>query len=179
MEEKQRYREYVIATFNEHILKAGSGIFTTKTRRRIVGTLDMRGRGGRYGLEKKKNQPINDFWFDRRKQVKNALKDLELFIQVAEKDQIDQVLTKESLEPMINALLFGLAVWNVQAPDRNRGEMADMLIRLAFQYLKNTMSEDITLSHERTMKEATDLSNYLVSKIGGERIPIPRRIDDL
>jgi len=173
MEENERYRKYVIGTFSTHIATAGSGIFTTKTRRRLVGTLDMRGRGGRYGLEKKSNQPKNDFWYERRKQVKNALKDLELFIQLAGKDQIDQVVTKETLQPMIDALLFGLAIRHVQTPDRNRGEIADMLIQLGFQYLKNTMSEDITLSHQRTIKEAVDLSNYLVSKIGGSRIPIP------
>jgi hypothetical protein len=48
-----------------------------------------------------------------------------------------------------------------------------MLILLGFRYLKEKTKSGITLSHERTISEAVDLSDYLIHTIKGERYYTP------
>jgi hypothetical protein len=99
--------------------------------------------------------------------------DLELFIETADKNQLDQVLTRESLEPVIASLFQGFIAYSETEPDRNRADIADMLILLGFRYLKEKTKSGITLSHERTISEAVDLSDYLIHTIKGERYYTP------
>jgi len=154
--EKQR-EKYLIAKFKPFIARQGGGIFTRKTRERLLGTRHLSGR----------DRTKNDFWYDVRNRVKSALVDLELFVQTADKQQKEQVLTKDSLEPAISALLTPHFSWSEQQPNPVKAEIADMLIKHGFSYLGEMAKKDITLSHDRTMKEALDLSNYLLQKIKG------------
>lgn len=157
MSQNEEAKQHLIAKFQPIIAKAGGGIFTKKTRERLLGTRGLAGR----------DRTKSDFWFDVRNRVKNALVDLALFIETSDKDQINQVLTKESLEPVVYALLQYYSIWFGKEPDPNRAEIADMLILLSFRFLKESAKGNITLSHERTMTEAVDLSDFLVSRIKG------------
>jgi hypothetical protein len=95
-----------------------------------------------------------------------------LFIETADKDQVDQVLTTESLEPVIGSLLLGVAVFNIPS-DKNRAEIADMFIRQGFDYLGTKAGDNVNLSNKRTIREAVDLSNFLLQSIRGERYSRP------
>ena len=94
-----------------------------------------------------------------KRKREDCLIDLQLFVEASEKRDIDPVVTKESLEPLISAFLLGEAVVN-DPPDENKAETADMLIRLGFSYLEQKAGQSLTLSHERTMKEALDRADY-------------------
>lgn len=154
MSENYDEKARIIAKFKPFIESGGGGIFTRKTRKRLVGTKGLAGRG----------RTKNDFWYDVRKKVKNALKDLELFIEVADRDQLKQAISKESLEPIITILLWGIDLHDPQI-DTNKAEIADMLIFWGFRYFQQKANKNITLSHERTMKEAVDLSDYLLKTL--------------
>jgi hypothetical protein len=107
--------------------------------------------------------------------VKNALVDLELFINMADKDQISQVLARESLEPVVGALLQYASGYG-EEPDPNMAEIADMLVLLSFRFLKEGAKGNITLSHARTITEAVDLSDYLVQRIKGTPYYTPSEV---
>jgi hypothetical protein len=158
MSKEDEHKKYLIAEFKPFI-KTRGGIFTRKTRERLLGTRVASGR------DRTKNQ----FWYDVRNNVKNALKDLELFVETADKGQRDQVLMKDSLEPVVRTMLQTGLTWSENEPNPTKAEIADMLIRWGFNYLEAMTKEKLTLSHERTMNEALDLSNYLLSQIKGTR----------
>jgi len=130
---------------------AGGGIFTPKTRKMIVGLRSIAVR----------DKTKNDFWLDQRKRVKYALKDLEIFIELAGEDNLNQVVTAKTLEPVIKALL-SRPVWENAQPDLNRAEIARIFINIGFEYLMKMQKKHITRSHKRTIDDARDLSNYLV-----------------
>jgi hypothetical protein len=70
-----------------------------------------------------RNRTKDDFWHDRRESVKTSLIDLGPFIEVAEKDQVNQVLTQENLTPVVEALLWHPVVDRAD-PDSGRAEIA-------------------------------------------------------
>lgn len=156
MDATERFKQEQIDKFRGLYKGKQGGIFTHKTREKILTGKGISGRGV------KKNQ----FWYHQRENAKSALIDLQLFIELSEKSDVDQVMTKESLEPIIGSLLLGLAVFN-EPPDKNRAEIADMLIRQGFSYLEQKAGNHITKSHDRTIMEALDLSNYLLNAIDG------------
>jgi len=59
------------------------GIFTKDKRRKLLG---LKQKQGTY------HEDTADFWYDVRTNVKSGLKDLELFFEVADKNQIKEVL---------------------------------------------------------------------------------------
>ena len=135
---------------------AEKGIFTRKTRRRLVGASGIPGR----------DRTMNDFWYDQREKVKRALIDLELFIRCADKDQVNQVLTRDTLLPIVVWLFMKPTV---AEPDVIRSDIADLFIHNSFSYLRNQIPH-MTLSHDRTIREATDLSTYFLLTISkGEK----------
>ena len=158
MSQEDEHKKYLIVEFQPFV-KARGGIFTRKTRERLLGTRVASGR----------NRTKNQFWYDVRNEAKIALKDLELFVETADREQKDQVLTRGSLEPIIRTMLQTNLVWSENEPNPTKAEIADMLIRWGFDYLKAMTNQSLTLSHERTMNEALDLSSYLLSQIKGTR----------
>lgn len=152
MSEKNDIREVVIAKFSSFIKTAGGGIFTRKTRMRLGGKLGLSGR------DRTKNQ----FWDDVRNRVRNALKDLELFIESADEKQVKQVLTAETLKPVIVSLLQkgDVRVYG-KMPDANIAKIAHLFVREGFRCLSE-QNKYVTKSHARTIEEAIDLSNFLV-----------------
>jgi hypothetical protein len=135
-------------------VSARGGIFTTKARKRLMGIIGKTGRG----------RTKNKFWYNIRTYVRQALLDIQLFIIVADKNNLNQVLTKETVEAIIRKLLWDTA--NLSDPDLNKAEIAQSIIEWGFNYLRQTMT--ITLSHKRTIEEAIDLSKYLVEQVKPE-----------
>jgi hypothetical protein len=147
-------RKLLIDNFRRLYLGTQGGIFTQRTRERIMTNEGLSGRG----------ITRNQFWYRQRENVKTALIDLQLFTEFSDKTNIDQVLTKDSLEPIITSLL---RVPAEVEPDPNLAEIAEMLIHWAFEYLQEKSVQNITLSHRRTIEEAEDLSRYLRRTITG------------
>lgn len=154
MELNNRKSEKLIAKFKPHIKRRG-GIFTTKTRERLLG---IRGQAGR-------DRTKYDFWYDMRNYVKTALVDLQLFIEVADRGNLHQVITYETLKPLVETLLWHPVVDHAE-PDLKRAEIAQLFIQAGFNYLRSM--KGITLSHGRTIEEAVDLSRYLVESFKPE-----------
>jgi len=69
------------------------GIFTEDKRRKLLG---LKQKQGKYF------EDTADFWYDVRTTVKSGLKDLELFFEVADKNQIKDVLYDAPLKEEIN-----------------------------------------------------------------------------
>jgi hypothetical protein len=150
-----------IRTKNETpILKAGRGIFTSKTRKRIMGIMKQ----PEPGLSR------NQFWWKRRNEVERALIDLRLFIEKAERDDVNQVITRESLTPVVEALL-GRPIVEDDVGDLNLAEIAQLLIQNGFDYLGtmrqrlSPLTYDMPSSSAQTMNFAVELSHNLVSDI--------------
>jgi len=153
MFDKKRSKEEIIAKFNQY-LKARGGIFTRKTRGRLLGIPNLPGR---------KKTTKYDFWHDRRNDVKMALIDLQIFTEVAGKKNFDEVISKETLSPLIKDILSFYG-----GPNQNKADIARLFIQEGFNYLQRMKPENITLAHRRTIEEALDLSNYLVEVFEGE-----------
>jgi hypothetical protein len=129
-----------------------TAIFTHKTRCRLLGATNLPGR--------KSPQSINDFRYDVRTKVKTALIDLLLFVEVAGKNNVNQVITRESLKHIFDVLLWYPI--GEDEPDLIRAEIAQLLIKRGFEYIREMKKENIPLTAHRTIEEAIDLSNYLV-----------------
>ena len=164
MEQDQRKRQKLLAKFKPFMEKAG-GIFTSKTRARLLGIKGLSGR----------NRTKDDFWHDQRENVKTALIDLDLFIEAADDDKVNQVITRETLAPIVDELLWG-PVFIPPFPDRaklylERARIADLFINYGFNYLKTMNSSMMTLPHKNTMEEAIDLSRFLLETFKVEPAP--------
>ena len=138
-----------LAIYWKLLENAKGGIFTNKTRMRLLNLV--------HGREK----TMNDFWYDRRKNIEAALVDIQLFVEVAGKDNVNQVMTWDSLRPIIHQLLYEPA-YDLTGPDINKAEIASRLIQAGFVYLSMKKRNHITNSHQRTINDALDLSSYLV-----------------
>ena len=74
--------ELIHSTYKNHIDSDG-GIFTKDKRKKLLG---LKQEHGKYF------EDTADFWYDVRTTVTNALKDLELFFEVANRTQIKEVM---------------------------------------------------------------------------------------
>jgi len=149
MPEMNEYQEYLIAKFSAHIMKADGGAFTPITRKRLVGIKGLSGRG----------RTKNDFWYDVRERLKRGLIDIELFIEFAKRDQVNQALTEETLAPIVTALLKPFEHGGNRDP--KRAEIAHMFVEQGLEYLRG-MNPDISQIEHRAITEAVDLSKHLV-----------------
>jgi hypothetical protein len=138
---------------DDWILKTSEGIFTKKTKGRMLG-IPMAGR-------KRSDESKYDFWYDQRNKVKTALKDLVFFIEVADKDQVNQVLTYQTLLPIIIEYFHRLSG---SEKDPIRSEIADLFIQQSFDYLKGQMTSLSSLE-DRTIRDARDLSRRFLQII--------------
>jgi len=77
---------------------AQGGIFTQGGRKRLLGLARPYGGGS--------DKTLYNYWNRARTYVINALVDLELFIEVADKSQIDKTVTAENIEPILKILLY-------------------------------------------------------------------------
>jgi len=145
-------------------LDVSQGIFSRITRKRLMGLSGLSGR----------NRTKKDFWYDVRKQVKLALIDLQLFIEVAGKNNLNQVITRESLRPVVEALLWRPLVMDKYThneeiyrlvPDLNRAKIAQLLVEVGLSYLRGISLNtefDIPSPLQKTIEDAVDTSKFLV-----------------
>ena len=130
------------------------GIFVSKARKRLMGLSP-----GRPGW----SEDSADFRHDMRTYVKNALKDIELFIEAADKKDVNRVINSESLEPVLSALLRHPVVDRAE-PDLERAKIAQLFIRSGFEYL-TPVSAPYDQSYEhRMIYDAIRLSRDLVNR---------------
>jgi hypothetical protein len=115
----------------------------------------------------------SDFWYDTKKSVEMALKDLELFIEVAGK-KVDEIVTEKSLEPIIYVLLWNTVTLNKTEGGldlkRNRAEVARLFIKLGLKSLWEMAPEIMkTGSNNQTKELAVDLANALAESLKPEK----------
>jgi len=155
---KQSYKDRTVARF----LADGGGIFSKPTMQKLLGNGKLSGKG----------KTKDNFWYDRRRSVKAALIDLEVFIHVADQNNLDQTINEETLTPIVTALLSyrlpsSSALLENVGPDHEKAKIAQLFIQYGFSYL--AMKRDhVTLSHKRTIEEAIDLSRYLLDSFRPE-----------
>ena len=88
--------------------------------------------------------------------------------EFADEKDVSMVMVGERLQPLVQKLASAEYPFK---PDIRRADIANVLIQNGFRYLYYSKQHDITLSHQRTIKEATDLANYLVQSY----LPLEKR----
>ena len=84
-------------------------------------------------------------------------------MEFAGDENINQVINSRNLHPLIFKLFSFY-----HGPDVTKAEIAKLLIQESFNYLYRMNTSGIILSHQRTIDEAVDLSNYLVESLKPE-----------
>lgn len=158
MVSKNDKKENKIANFIKIFSRSKGGIFTKKTRERLMGIQRKTGRGRREV----------DFWYDVRESVKTALFDLQLFLEFAEEKNVNAVMTGERLLPLVQE--FVSTKYPVKK-DLRMADIANIFVQMGFRYLYSAKMHEITLSHKRTINESIDLANFLVQSF----LPLEQR----
>lgn len=127
------------------------GIFVKGTRKRLLGLSP-----GRPGWD----ESSADFRYDVRRYVKQALIDLELFIEVADENDVNNVLNIESLKPIVE-VLFWHPIVDRDGPNLERAKIAQQFIQSGFDYLTMKPLEISTIYRDIVVK-AIELSHLLV-----------------
>ena len=154
MNSEEGKQKRIIDRFKRHVATAGSGLFTRSTRMKLLGKKRIwDGKGD--------EATRNTFWYRTRNQVRTALTDLQFFIESADKGNVNQVVTAETLKPIVDALLRH-PILDEEVPDRKRAEIAELFIKAGFEYLSAKSANHVTLPHDRTIREALNLTMYLV-----------------
>ncbi len=137
-------------------LEFSQGIFSRKTRKRLLGMSGISGR----------DRTIDDFWYDVRKQVKLALIDLQLFITVAERKNLNKVINRESLKPIIETLL-GHSIVAKDPPEVYLAEISQMLAEMGLSYLRQIFigTEFDTPMLQKAMDDAISTNKLLVCAV--------------
>jgi hypothetical protein len=165
MEPEEYRRKKLIDKFSGSYKGTQGGIFGKLTRDRILTNKGI----------SKKGRPKNQFWYRQRENVRTSLIDLQLFIEAAGDSNVNQVVTKEALEPLVKALLWetvrtqSTEMYPESSQDLKieRTEIANLFIKAGFDYF-SLVTHDLTLSHRRTIEEAIDLSNHLALRMRRE-----------
>jgi hypothetical protein len=169
MEEETSKNEKLLAKYSKLVEVKTGGIFTAKTRKRMLGVSGP----GRKRLDTDRSK--YDLWYDVRKNVEIALKDLKFFIEAAGDANVNQVITRDALEPIVRELLWDSSIDIPPFPDRaklylERARIADLFIKWGFDYLSEMNSNMMPLPLKKTMEEAIALSQFLLAtfKAGSE-----------
>jgi hypothetical protein len=125
---------------------ARGGIFSTKTRERLLGVKRPSGRG----ITKSR------FWSFNRRYVKNALLDLQLFIETADRHDVNKVIKRTTLQPILDALLNSR-----DEPDSTRALIAQLLIETGFRYLMQMNRRILLKSQTGLIDESIQFSKQL------------------
>lgn len=130
--------------YNHPEYARSGGFFRTKRRKQL---LDISGKSGR-------DRSKSDFWYDVRETVKTALIDLELFIDTARDKDLNAVLTKDSLNGIVSALLFP------GEQNSTKSRIAYLFVRFGLQYLRDS-TKYLTKKQKKEINDAIELSQQL------------------
>lgn len=163
LQEKYR-RKYKQVNFSGY-----GGIFTKKRRKQLLG---LKGKSGRdRPLE---GQSKYSFWYDVRESVKSGLIDLQLFIEAADEENVNTVLTKESIEPAVYAFFFYQKPQN-EKDVSSKAKVARMLVEHGLNYLRSeSRFGQLRKKEEQEIDDAIELSNQLAFRLltEGERMNV-------
>jgi hypothetical protein len=120
--------EQIKIKYRDHFMTAKGGIFKTPARQRLMGLAKP------YTGDFAQNSQIN-FWNRIKKSVSNSLVDLALFIEAAPKDKVNDVITFDSIKPVINAY-FQLEYGSHVEPSIIKADIAREMIITGFSYLQ-------------------------------------------
>ena len=149
-------KEKMILKYEKHI-KAKSGIFTSKTRARLLGTKIK----GREPSEFKGSQQEANFWYRQKIGIKSGLRDLELFMEGVDEKKVNEIITFENINPLVELLLLRPTRKN-SIVNLDRVKIARIFIQRGFQYLRKMSKDSIGGLHERAISEALEVCDYLV-----------------
>jgi hypothetical protein len=161
----KKYREL----FDHHELSSNGGIFKKKRRKQLLGILRKSGRDR--PLEESHN-PLEgktkaSFWYDVRETVRNGLIDLQLFIETADDKNVNMVLNRESLAPVVYALLDHSKLYHRSEDDGTKAKIAQMLAEYGLSYLRD--SKFVYEAQRRTIDEAIQLSKQITISLLPEK----------
>jgi hypothetical protein len=130
------------------------GIFKKKRRKQLLGILGKSGR----------NRPLegkskNSFWYDVRETVRNGLIDLQLFVETADDKNVNSVMNKETLSPLVYAFLNHSRLYHNNKEDSSKAKVAQMLVEYGLDYLKN--SKYVYPNQRQAINETIDLSKQI------------------
>ena len=147
-------------TYSKHIENAG-GIFTPATRRRLISLAE----------EPKSGARENDFWYDVRTHVRNALTDLAMIAEIASEEQLKKMfsqLSKEDFEDdkmteakradlkmFLAALLYSSGKTVIDEKEKWRYRIAVDIADVALRYFPQKRGYD-TITHQRMIAEILD-----------------------
>ena len=160
-QQKKFSKLYKQANFSSY-----GGIFTKKRRKQLLG---LAGKSGR-------NRPLEgqtkaSFWYDVRESVRNGLIDLQLFTETSGEEQVNKILTRENLEPLI----FALLVYSRHKPNNDedvsvKAKIAHMLVEYGLNYLRSESGfGQLRKKEEQELDEAIELSNQLAFRLLSSR----------
>lgn len=159
MDEEQQRKERQINKFTKLYEYTQGGIFQKKTRGRIL---------TKEGLTES-SPAKNVFWYRHRENVKTALIDLQLFLEEAGENHVKQVMTEESLFPLMESLF---STPFLAHPELRKAKIARLFIQAGFKYFEKIYYGNITMSHANTMAEANNLADYLAEPMKKRAEPI-------
>lgn len=145
------------------------GIFVEHTRSQLLGI----------HLKPKEGKGKSSFWYHIRKQIKNGLIDLELFAEQAEEEDVNGVLTRERVEPIIEAFFTYSNLKPQNLYDiANKANVAQMLIERSLNYLieesKPYQRENDKQDIENIIKLSKTLSTFLENE--SKRSPKAKKV---
>ena len=146
------HKRWLKDKYGRHVEVADSGIFTRDNRRKMYGTKGISG----------KNVSINNFWYDRRNQVKTSFKDLELFIDTARETDIPQAINLGTTLSLIETLFHSPIILD-QKPDPERAKIAHWMIHFCFKYLTHHQKTVMTKQDHGSVSDAIDRARVLAN----------------
>jgi len=138
---REKYRQQYV-----NLDKTGfnaSGLFVEATRNKLLDMKDSSG-GRQYR-----------FWHKNRKRIKTALIDLQLFLEIANEKNVNQVFNEETLQPFVGALLYRYKY------NSTKSKIAQLFIEIGFSYLYHANRGVLTPSQRRAIEDASSLSKQL------------------
>ena len=143
---REKYKDYVE---NE------GGIFTSAKRKRLL----------KYSPGRKvySEEPAQ-FRYDVRRFVQQAFVDLELFIDAADKKDVNRIINLETIEPVLGTY-FQSGMGEFAEKDSVKADLAWLLIHIGFQYLRWPSIAPIPDYEKNIVDNALNLSRILTNRM--------------
>ena len=154
MDYKDIRHETLQGKYADWLNEAKGGIFTRRAREMMMGLRRLPIKG----------QPRNDFWYRNRLYVASALKDISIFAQAAGPENVEQVITLDSLKPVFNSIIWS----DITGPEgdivyHEKAEIAQYMVELGLSYLERINPIYISRLASRVIGEAIEISRYLTA----------------